>query len=296
MLGYVNLFYEDKDYTRKMGEQVVAEELSYLNQYLQSTLRVQEKDYLFTETFDDKGWRSSIDIVKNKRFLINQLKYDWLKDNPFERLRQSTIPGSNQFLNNERTFIKAVAESNSSLYWQYIENLFWFQNIPKNSFRDRFVNIIMTGIVTFQNDLLRTIGQLTFGLDRTRHSKEITEDDSLLGRISAELGYQHNMKFPIGKYKAKIRHPFLRFIVDKYLTVKLKQYWSIWEKHFAALILELQEYRNADLHSGRVNIYSKIKMDDLIPLVMNRARWTITEAWEKNNKLHFNELINQLAL
>jgi hypothetical protein len=147
----------------------------------------------------------------------------------------------------------------------------------------------------FHEHFLLNIGHLFFGLHRSKFSHEISPNDEVIEKISSELGYQHNLKFPIGKYKSGIIHPFLRSVISLYLQVKTKKHQKEWRDYFSSVILELQEYRNASLHSGHVNKYSKIKMHDLVPEIMNKARWTIIDAYAKNKKLSFNELMDKLS-
>jgi hypothetical protein len=61
------------------------------------------------------------------------------------------------------------------------------------------------------------------------------------------------------------------------------------------LILELQEIRNAELHSGYVNGFSDIKMKELVPYVMYKARWAIINFWEDHKELSFEEVIAHVS-
>jgi hypothetical protein len=129
----------------------------------------------------------------------------------------------------------------------------------------------------------------------SEYSEELGPDQATLERLSAELGYQQNVKFPIRKYLPQIKHPFLRRVIQFYLTTNSIKYRINWDIYFKSLILELQEIRNAELHSGYVNRFSEIKMRELIPYVMYKARRSIINYWEDHKELSFEEVIARIT-
>jgi hypothetical protein len=104
------------------------------------------KIFLFTEMLDTAHWSGKGSLMKHKFEHLGGFKVDWLKNNPFEYLRNKNFIGKDHFLHNERTFIKATQEEETSLFWQYIENLFWFQNAENDDVRKKFENILMKPI------------------------------------------------------------------------------------------------------------------------------------------------------
>ncbi len=293
LLAYVELYFENKKNTSIEGAAIVSEEISYLNQYLDVNFKLQEGDFIFTENFKGNDWHSQINMMKYKIVWLDKFKYDSITQTPFELLRQPST--HNQLLYNERVFMKAAANDEVSLFWQYIENLFWFQNENNDKIRERFTRILFKEIDQFTNNLLLSIGHLFYGMQFSKYAEETGLDKGELELLSAELGYKRNIKFPIAKYKTRIKHPFLKRVIGYYLQTTSKAFKPKWEQYFQSLILELQEFRNAELHSGHVNRYAKIKMQELMAPIMNRARWAIIRAWEKNKSVPFNELIASLT-
>ena len=118
------------------------------------------------------------------------------------------------------------------------------------------------------------------------------EEVYFLGR---ELGHKGNTKISLRDYSRKIKNPFLNTVIRIFLESKSAKHNEKWKTYFASMILELQEYRNAKLHSGRINNYSEIKMNELIPGIMTRVRIHLLDRSKKNNKLTFSELIRDLT-
>lgn len=293
LLAYVELNYENKKTTSLEGAQVVAEELNMLNGYLETSLELQPGDFLFTEDFKENGWFATISWQKSKREWLDKFKHENLTHTPFSRLQDHGL--NNHLLHNEKVFMKATISGQSSLFWQYIENLFWFQNVPNEGMREKFSNILSREIDVFTNRFLLHIGDMFYGMRISKFSDEFGMDEPTLKLLSSELGYQRNVRFPIAKYYTKLKHPFLKNIIKRYLETKRKKNKQNWKTHFKALILELQELRNAELHSGRVNAYAKTKMKELIPSVMNVARWAVINYWEDNKQLSFEKVIDHLT-
>lgn len=66
-----------------------------------------------------------------------------------------------------------------------------------------------------------------------------------------------------------------------------------WTEYFKFLILELYDYRNSDLHTGIINEFSEIKLEAIIPRLLNRSRWHLIDLCKKNPGLTFKELIER---
>lgn len=293
MLAYVELHYEDKKITSHEGAKIVTDEINYLNGFLDISLKLQEENYIFTESFQENDWHARFSLMKFKLEWMDKFKYDRLIKNPFEIFRQTGI--SNQLLHNEKVFMRAAGNNEISLFWQYIENLFWFQNVKSDTYREKFAKILIREIDQFTDFLFMCIGHLFYGLQYSKNIEDIGLDKSTLELLSAQLGWQRNLKFPIGKYKSAIKHPFLKRMIGYYQQSKSQKVRPKWEAYLKSLILELQEFRNAELHSGYVNEFARIKMQEVIPSVMNTARWAIIREWEKDKSLSFTELMSGLT-
>lgn len=295
LLAYVKTQFEDKSFTRHQASKIVKEELNLLNEYLSFKMSLRDESFLFVEKIGSEHWSGTGSLAKFKLEHLQGIKLEWAKENPFELLRDKEFPGKNQLLHNEKTFIKAIQEENASLFWQYIENLYWFQNGENEDIRSKVVTLLLKNQQRFIANMLLNIGRLFFGLNMSKYSQEVTENKEILAKIGSELGYQHNTSFPIGKYKKFIKHNFLKSVISLYLQTKSKKNSIKWKEYYSDLILELQEFRNAELHSGQGNKYSRIKLRDLIPGVLNQARWLIVNTAIKNKKLSFNDLVEKLS-
>lgn len=293
LLAYIELNYENKKTSSLLGAKLVAEEISLLNGYLETDLQLEPGDFLFTEDFKERGWYANVSFMKGKIEWLDKFKYDRLASSPFVRLKDHGP--NNQLLHNEKVFIKADTTGPVSLFWQYIENLFWSQNIGNDGIRAKFSTILSNETTQFTDWFLLHIGHLFFGMANSEYSEELGPDQATLERLSAELGYQQNVKFPIRKYLPQIKHPFLRRVIQFYLTTNSIKYRINWDIYFKSLILELQEIRNAELHSGYVNRFSEIKMRELIPYVMYKARRSIINYWEDHKELSFEEVIARIT-
>lgn len=293
LLAYIELNYESKKTTSLEGVQLVEEEIHLLNGYLDTNLQLEPGNFLFTEDFKGRGWHANISWMNGKIEWLDKFKHDRLVSSPFVRLKGHGP--NNQLLHNEKVFIKADTIGPVSLFWQYIENLFWSQNVSNEGIRARFSVILSNKTSQFTDWLLLHIGNLFFGAAHGKYSEEFGPDQSTLELLGSELGYRQNLKFPIRKYLPQIKHPFLRRIIQYYLTTKSKKNREKWDLYFKSLILELQEIRNAELHSGYVNGFSDIKMKELVPYVMYKARWAIINFWEDHKELSFEEVIAHVS-
>jgi len=295
LLAFVKLNYENKKDAGKEGYGIALEELAHVERYLGKELTIRKKDYLFIENFSKTIWHSSISLVKQEITRIDTGYFESLKNNPFELLRNSASQAREQLLFNEAVFSRSGKDNSTGILWQYIENLFWFQNEKNEHIRANFIALIMHELEKVQSDAFRGLRGLIM---HTRHSNmidEINQDDDELKILELALNEGRDGFDNVQKCLSGITHPFLKWIIEEYLKITATSYDISWSRYFNRLITELQETRNAELHSGRFNTYSRIKMKQLIPAIMNRVRWLLMEECQANENLNLNELISSLT-
>jgi len=294
LLAYLKMNYEQKEYVLEWGFRIINDELAYLNYHLDQPRSLADKSFLFVDDFASESWNGQEHFMA-PLVHVNAYTAEWINDNPFEYLRDVHFGGKEQFLHNERTFLAAEAKDDISLYWQYIENLFWFQEDSSKDIHIKFVNLIMKDMERIHGPFLLQIGTLFTQAYINNVSEGLTIDKATTDLIRTELGDKHNLAFDIEKYLSSIQHPFLKEIFQKYIHLKSATATAEWIQYLSWLALELKEFRNADLHSGRVNQFSRYKLKDLVPALMNKARWITTEACKNGEGLNYKEIIEKLT-
>ncbi|HMG66119.1 MAG TPA: hypothetical protein VK588_00480, partial [Chitinophagaceae bacterium] len=260
LLAFVKLNYENKKDAGKEGYGIALEELAHFERYLGKELAIRKTDYLFIEDFSKTIWHSSISLVKQEVTRMGTAYFESLKKNPFELLRNSASRARDQLLFNEAVFSRSRKENSTGILWQYIENLFWFQNEKNEHIRANFIALIMHELEKVQSD---TFGGLRELIMYTRHSNKIDEiapDKDELRILELALNEGRDGFDNVQKCLSGVTHPFLKWIIEEYLKITATSYDINWSRYFNSLIKELQETRNAELHSGRFNAYSRIKM------------------------------------
>ena len=97
--------------------------------------------------------------------------------------------------------------------------------------------------------------------------------------------------FNIVLFESKITSPFLKFAISYYKRFDSTSQLKKWNQYFQSLMLELYEFRNTFLHTGKVNENSKIKLEFVLPLLINKVRWDLIYACKDNPNLDFKDLI-----
>lgn len=294
LLAYVELPYEKKDDTRFEGLRIVNSEITLLNNYLNLNLSVNSDHYLFVEDFDKDQWRSQVGFI-GKKNLIQKFDYEELMHNPYELLRDLNTEVSKQILRNEKVFSKAWKDTDLTYFWLYIENTFWYKNLEAKKVRENFVKLSLKVKDSFINDFTWRLGYLFDYLNVGSNLEEIGLTENERHTIFSKLT-QGNIHFKFGNLKRKIKRPFLKFLIAAQTDYRSQNFELEWQFYFNSLIIELLDVRNAQVHSGIVNHYSKIKLESLVPLAISRVRWYMINECRKNKEESYDRFIKLILM
>lgn len=292
LLAYTTLNYESIDAVKDEAVKIIDGELSQLNEYLATSLSLNTNNRLFLKDFDKDIWRATVGLEKTKLSRIDNNNYNVAKENAYEILRGINSEAKEIILFSESGFIKAFAEDDISNYWFYVENLFWSQNISNEKIRKRFTQILLKQITDFNNSLLFHIALLFHWHYHSEMKKIIDENDAKT--IFHEIAEKNNFQFDLMALKEKIKNPFVKYIIKFQQNLNSPASREKWRLFFSNLLIELYEYRNSKVHSGKTNMYSQIKLTAVLPSVLNKARWSLINACKENESLSFEELINDI--
>lgn len=296
LLGCVELHYEKKDTAAVQGREIVAVELEQFNAYLNrgNMSLLNGTHFLYTKDFTGESWWMSTQITPRWSARLNKNDVKGLNHNTFQRLRTVSSKASEQITRNEQTFIRAVEGQDVSAYWLYIENLFWSKTDNKKKVKELFVKLAMRLAYTRIWRLEFHIGYLLSPFDRQNLEEQIG-----LSKEEADTIYSataHDQKYPFDwqPYRSKIIHPFLGFSIDLIQQLQAENANEQWEDYFDDLVQELYDYRNAELHSGVVNEFSRLKLIAAAPGIITEIRNSIIKTAEENPELDFAEVIEKL--
>ncbi len=208
LLAYVNLYYEDKNATKDIGIKIVNEELLQLNGYLNAGLTLNANHYLFSEQFKEDDWWSSVSIHEIKHTRIDSNEYNSAKNNPFEKLKDSGSPAKNQILHNERIFLKAHVNDEISSYWQYLENMFWFEVKEIEDIKKKSEQILLKQLGELKHDFLFNIGLLITPFHIREDEIGLSKKD--IFTIHEQIIGERNFNFDIVSYRIKLKVFFLK--------------------------------------------------------------------------------------
>lgn len=264
------------------------------NRYIDAELKVNAVDYLFSEDLLT-ALNGNISLSNQNAKYITSIDFVILKKNVHEVLRNVSSDAKNQILNNENVFFKSSSNDGISSYWQYIENIFWAVNITKTAeVQKNFSKILLRQIDKLKRDFLNQIKLLVFpiGFDY----KEIGLDEEDIFVPASGILKTMDPNFNIILFESKITNHFLKEIIKYYKNFNSAEENKKWFEYFKTLILELCEYRNADVHSGKVNEFAKIKLRTVLPSIINNTRWHLINTCIANPSLSFKELIHSLTI
>lgn len=293
MLAYIHMGYESKDSKKEDALRIVSEELLSLNQYFEGNLVVNNLHYLVYDSFDSDLWSATRSIAKVKKTHISQFDFEEFKNNPYEVLRNNTSPAKALILQSEKVFLKAFARDEVEYYWIFIENIFAPLINNNDKIRKAFGKILLKLLDDLKVDFLFKIGNMLTPFSFNYKEENLDLKDLYL--IHAEIFTNRNYDFDIYQYKKKVRSVLLKDILEYHKTFKSKENIEMWRNHFASLLLDLYAYRNSLVHSGKINQYSKIKLANVLPKLISRARWLIINSCKQNKSLGYAELIEKLT-
>ena len=293
LLAYIRLNYDVLKYAEEIGLKVVKQELRQFNNYLNADLKVNTKHFLFTNHLNklEAANISLMDGVKHIR--ENDVRI--LESNPYETLRDILSEAKSQILYNEDIFFRAIETDDVTFYWHYIENTFWSINITDPlKIQEEFSKLLFKQIGKLKKEVLSAMNSLIippFGFDY----KEIGLEEDDLFIPAGGLLKRMNPNFNILLFEHKIKSPFLSYLITYHKEFDSIDRNKSWNDYFKSLVLELYEYRNNKVHSGKVNLFAEIKLREALPLVMNKVRWDLINACKANPNLSFKELIDLLT-
>jgi hypothetical protein len=293
MLAFIHMGYESKDSKKDDALRIVSEELLSLNQYFEGNLVVNNLHYLVYDSFDSDLWGATRSMAKVKKTHISQFDFDGFKNNPYEVLRNNTSPAKALILQSEKVFLKAFARDEVEYYWIFIENIFAPLTINNDEKRKAFGKILLKLLDDLKVDFLFKIGNMLTPFSVNYKEENLDQKD--LSLIHAEIFKNRNYDFDIYQFKKKVRGVLLKDILEYHKKFKSKENIEIWRNHFASLLLDLYAYRNSLVHSGKINQYSKIKLANVLPKLISRARWLIINSCKQNKSLSYTELIENLT-
>ncbi|MDQ6722778.1 MAG: hypothetical protein M3Z01_00725, partial [Thermoproteota archaeon] len=209
---------------------------------------------------------------------------------PYEYLRNVSSEAKNQILYNEKTFFKSIDNDDITFHWHYIESI--FASIVINEplkIQEKFSQLLMQQLGKLKKEFFANLNfsVLPFFFDYKQVG--LKEEDLFVSTTG--LAKIWNPNFNIVLFESKITSPFLKFAINYYNDFDSKSQLKKWNQYFQSLMLELYEFRNTLLHTGKVNEYSKIKLDFVLPLLINKVRWDLIYACKDNPNLDFKELI-----
>ena len=294
LLAFLKLNYENKDEAMKAGLSIVQQELIQLNGYINANLSVNKNDYLFSKSLDSGIEAHRICMLKNHRLIINEQDLSVAKTNPYEILRTVNSDTKYQILSSENTFFQGVHDVSLSFYWIYIENLFRdtkFQNNDER--RKKIVRILINGLTNFKINFLISMVDL-LATDIFVHPElGITYEERKYA--FQEVRMKRNFNFDFSEYALKIKNPVFDEMVSYHKKYLSNQQKEKWRKCFSSLILELYEFRNSELHSGKINSLNKMKLLTVIPTLINHVRRSFIDGCKDNPHLSFEDLITHLS-
>lgn len=297
VLSIIEMNYEKKKDTAIIAKEIVEKELSFLSTYFNTTkLRVVRDDFLWASNFEDNLWWGNVEILGKRANLCfpNEYQINDVLDNPFSRLRKEEIKSSKAILFNEWVFLKAFNQNDLSAYWLYIENLFWRKNLEKRVIKESFVNLSQSIIPDLLNEYNSSIAFLAY-------SFHVPEPEEMIGLTDNEAKEIFNSTkcekkdFNWKHYLPKLKHDFFKDVVVNYLKLSSKKESLSWRNYFSNIAQELSDYRNSELHSGLINEFSRVKLNFILPDIMNLIRWEIIHSAEQNPTLEYTQLIDQLC-
>lgn len=292
ILAYTNMGYENKDSKKDIGVRIVSQELLGLNQYFEGNLVVNNLHYLVYDSFDSELWTATKSMFRVKKTRIGKFAYDEFKNNPYEVLRNCKSPAKALILQCEKVFLKAFARDEVEYYWIFIENIFAPIESNSEKIRKGFSKLLLRLLDDLKLDLLFKIGNMLIPFSFNYKEENLERNDLYL--IHEEIFAKRNFDYDIYQYKAKVNSALLKDILEYHKTFKSNENIQMWKDYYSSLLLDLYAYRNSLVHSGQINQYSQIKLENVLPKLISRARWLIIKSCNENENLGYKDLIEKI--
>jgi hypothetical protein len=297
VVGIVKLNYERLEEAARIGRSKVMDELKYLTPYLNSvSIAVQNDDFLYSTSLDGEDWHAKVAAIRKYAHvhLATETELNDIGLSPFEVLKQNNGKATADILYNERVFTTAYNKDDVSAYWLYIEILFWKNNIGKREVREKFKRLTGKVLPEILGELSSTIAFLfnTFHVPDPEKMIGIGKDEAI--KISKDLAqYSVSVNFDWKKILPGVTHFFLNDIISHYLQLKSDR--TAWDVYFSDLVQELSDYRNAELHTGATNSYSRVKLKECLKYTMSFIRWHIIRYAQQRPEADLSKLIDELT-
>lgn len=294
LLAFIYKGYENKEAKKADCLRVVEEELINLNQYLDGKLQVNPLHFMVYESFDNDQWSSKASLFKTSRTRISHFDMEEAAANPYETLRNVNSPAKAIILQNEKVFLKAFSRSEVEDFWIFIENTFAPIYAKSEQIRKASEKLLMKLLDDLKDEFLIQIGNMMIPFGFNYEEENLTQDDML--HIHEEIFRKRNFKFDFSPYKKVVKSIILKDIFDHHQHYNSQSSRHSWSNHFSNLLIDLYGYRNSLLHSGKIDKYSKTKLQDVLPKLISRARWLIIITCRDNEGLKYNHLIKKILI
>jgi hypothetical protein len=200
-----------------------------------------------------------------------------VNENAYNMLFHASSDTADLLRRNERVFANAWKENDPAEFWQYLENLFWDVKNINTEIKEKFVTLCMKAQTRIWIEIILRTG-LLFRLDfHNDPTKVLQVTQATVDELFESLYKNRQVNYNFTKVKQEIRRPFLLKLFSFIEHHKSPEAEGEWAIHFKHLINEMKDFRNAWIHAGNVNPYSKIKLESVVKPVINEVRWYLIE-------------------
>ncbi|RZJ91508.1 MAG: hypothetical protein EOO20_04805 [Chryseobacterium sp.] len=267
---------------------IVSDQLSYLSAALYSEVQLDKRKNFLVLNSKWKKVGYNINLQEGKiHFSANRLNS--LHDNPFTILSKTrNSQAKDWFLNYEPIFIQAFKNNNISMMWQYLEAL-----LPSDDKGEKQIKSLVPTLLLLNekfNARQRVIKTLYDSLDFLSGGSELLnipfEDLSSIRKLLE--------KDKVHPSIIQSDYPFIMELVrvlnteiDEANTVNITTYYK-------SILIEAYNIRNFDIHSGKADLKSMLKIQRTLPRMIVRLRWIIMDEIKENPHVPFHILISTL--
>lgn len=260
----------------------VAEKIDFLNHTYGYFLSVNPANILTTSDFQtfSFSWKSKF----SPQQYINSIEKESIKNYAYNILKKSPSKAKFTFLEFESTFQNAVKFNSITLYWQYLENLFWIEGKDKKEIQDKMSSLLL---LNHKEILYNTLYNVLVNELVHNHKGLNHEYVEIYKIIDKKDNSVKNLK------------PYLSTKFENYIynqLLKKKTDYKSLRNYYKSIFIEASEIRNSLVHSGKINKKSNIKLEKYLGVLINRVRkLLITEINKSENEnYNFNEIIDLL--
>lgn len=288
VLAVLKVYYEDE----KSGQEKAINRIKYVVNFLKiqgfRNIYVDEYGYLITKDFIDASYKKplqetiflSVKILKNHYPIYhNHLDFS----NPLLQY----------FLGFVDLYNIAVIENSVSKYWQYLESFF-----PKDENDNPQVEELTKKLLTQNRNILRkhiawTACECLFDWAVSPSSIGWNHEEQKQFRFAADKNSKRIDTFII-RQKNNIHSSAVKEIIKDLQIEFSSTKVAHWNKYIEAIITEMREYRNADLHTSRVDPYLERKLKIITPQLVKRLKSYILELFEANPTKSVKQIFQDL--